>query len=134
MSHSTHEGFNWPFCGVDVPPSATARPVPPSALIAPVSEIPGCAFEPSVFREPLLFESPTVGVGQDVREETASISVPPSRPFASEIIPPFDPKVLVGVGQDPPRAIVPSDGRPRLSTLFPLPFPLDPYCSRLGVG
>jgi hypothetical protein len=91
MSHSTHVGFRLP-PSIDGPtarpsnpftgtvPSATESPVSLWSLpvgvgqrlgvslspksTASVSEMPGCAFEPSRLRLPLDFESPAVGVGQ----------------------------------------------------------------------
>jgi hypothetical protein len=47
---------------------------------------------------PRFSASLALGVGH-LRAETASISVPPSRPFLGVIRPPFDPRQAVGVGQ-----------------------------------
>lgn len=73
MSHSTHSGFS-------APPTSSLR----GRLFCFVALLPD-------------FQSRASGVGH-VRALTASISVPPSRPFLGVIRPPLVPRDAVGVG------------------------------------
>lgn len=115
MSCSTHAGLSVPFmtcmsCAPRRPssffpppiiPSSRAtgvgniRPVPPSPRIASVSEVPGFAFELAVFRDPLDFASPAVGVGQFTSVARLG-RIGPSRPAAPPWFVPY--WVAVGVG------------------------------------
>lgn len=63
ISHSTQSGFSGGIRWVAVP-----RPRPPSCRTASVSDTPGFAALAAVFRDPLDFASPAVGVGQ-VRDD-----------------------------------------------------------------
>jgi hypothetical protein len=78
MSHSTHAGFR-------EPPTAVRRFSPPSRPEDPGPPVPSV---PSDF----------VGVGHEVRAETASTSVPPSRAFEGVTSPACEPKLALGVG------------------------------------
>jgi hypothetical protein len=75
--------------------------------------------------------SPAVGGGHSFF--TAAFRLPLflfacPRPFV------FFESATTGVGQRARVAICSKLGRPRLATLFPEPFPLDPYPLALGVG
>jgi hypothetical protein len=85
MSHSTHSGFSWP------PSEAiTAWSSRSFDRSAPDLRVSAAGDDP--------FAMLATGVGQ-VLAETASISVPPSRPFRGVILPPLLLRVAVGVGQ-----------------------------------
>jgi hypothetical protein len=85
ISHSTHSGFSWP------PSEAmTAWSIRSLTRLFPLLRVSAAG------EEPLLAHA--LGVGH-VRADTASISVPPSRPLRGVIRPPFAPRLAVGVGQ-----------------------------------
>jgi hypothetical protein len=80
MSHSTNRGLS---VGVDSSPGLSVersrRPDESPVRIASVSETPRLAELPSAFLEPLAFESPAVGVGQEialVRAQVSRLGVP----------------------------------------------------------
>jgi hypothetical protein len=111
INHSTHLGFSCPGVPASDIGCAPARCTAVASL-SPHGEpvlgggrSSGCA--------PLA--SLAVGVGQ-----VLAASRSPGFPLLYLVAPP------VGVGQCPVRAIVSNDGRPRLSTLFPVPLPLLP--------
>src|ERR1051326_4595886 len=109
MSHSTHVGFNCPLT----------------------------TFTPWLCRPSHRF---AVGVGNarpvPPSPRTASVSEIPGCAFELAVFlePAAFASPLVGVGHRPVWAIVSRLAMLRLSVLFPVPLPLLPYSSRLGVG
>ncbi len=113
INHSTHSGFNWPLARAGSS-LRTQLWLPPHSCIVPAEcVVPAvgvgyirpttCSDSGRLFRlcVALLAFPLRQGLAQGVahiRADTASISVPPSRPFRSVMRPPFVPSVAVGVG------------------------------------
>jgi hypothetical protein len=123
INHSTHSGFNWPpseaITAWSIRSFDRSFPLlrvraagddPLDALAHGVGHNPFRAINPSVGRSlapelALLFirpppESIAHGVG-NMRADSASIKVPPSRPFVGVTRPPLSARLAVGVGQNP---------------------------------
>ena len=128
ISHSTHIGFNAPVSPAMVKalPKVNPKPLPFFAVALHFSRL-AINFARSVVRISFALgvghnatavaklipfaclvrlaksgpDGSDRGVGQIVRADTASTSVPPSRPFVEVTSPPWSARVAVGVGHDP---------------------------------
>ncbi|WP_259646497.1 hypothetical protein [Burkholderia pseudomallei] len=85
INHSTHSGFSWP------PSEAiTAWSIRSFERSFPLLRFSAAGDDPLL--------ALAHGVGH-IRDDTASISVPPSRPLRGVIRPPLSARLAVGVGQ-----------------------------------